>query len=185
MGSATAVSRPAGLAALAALATLAGRVLRPFVSARTWLELAYLLAGLPMGVAGVMVPFFGLPFSVFLIALALSGIPLLAVILAVIDLPCRLLGRRRARRPRRGRRRRADDRQPARRADPHHRGAAMRVVIAEDSVLVREGLTRLLSETGIDVVAATGDAETFLRAVDAEQPSQPAPDPAVLAYLGA
>jgi DNA-binding NarL/FixJ family response regulator len=46
----------------------------------------------------------------------------------------------------------------------------MRVVIAEDSVLVREGLTRLLSETGIDVAAAAGDAETFLRAVDAEQP---------------
>ena len=46
----------------------------------------------------------------------------------------------------------------------------MRVVIAEDSVLVREGLTRLLGETGIEVAAAVGDAETFLRAVDAEQP---------------
>jgi DNA-binding NarL/FixJ family response regulator len=46
----------------------------------------------------------------------------------------------------------------------------MRVVIAEDSVLVREGLTRLLGETGIEVVAAVGDAESFLRAVDAEQP---------------
>jgi DNA-binding NarL/FixJ family response regulator len=46
----------------------------------------------------------------------------------------------------------------------------MRVVIAEDSVLVREGLTRLLGETGIEVAAAVGDAESFLRAVDAEQP---------------
>jgi DNA-binding NarL/FixJ family response regulator len=46
----------------------------------------------------------------------------------------------------------------------------MRVVIAEDSVLVREGLARLLGETGIEVVAAVGDAESFLRAVDAEQP---------------
>jgi DNA-binding NarL/FixJ family response regulator len=46
----------------------------------------------------------------------------------------------------------------------------MRVVIAEDSALVREGLTRLLAETGIGVAAAVGDAESFLRAVDAEQP---------------
>ena len=87
MGSATAVSRPAALAALAALA---GRVLRPFVSGRTWLEVAYLLTGLPIGVAGVMVLAMGLPFAVFLIALALSGIPALGVVLAVIDLLCRL-----------------------------------------------------------------------------------------------
>jgi len=46
----------------------------------------------------------------------------------------------------------------------------MRVVIVEDSVLVREGLTRLLGETGIEVAAAVGDPESFLRAVDAEQP---------------
>jgi DNA-binding NarL/FixJ family response regulator len=46
----------------------------------------------------------------------------------------------------------------------------MRVVIAEDSVLVREGLARLLGETGVEVAAAVGDAESFLRAVDAEQP---------------
>ena len=35
-------------------------------------------------------------------------------------------------------------RQPARRPDRAHRGAAVRVVIAEDSVLLREGLARLL-----------------------------------------
>jgi DNA-binding NarL/FixJ family response regulator len=46
----------------------------------------------------------------------------------------------------------------------------MRVVIAEDSALVREGLTRLLAETGIEVAAAVGDAESFLRAVDTQQP---------------
>jgi DNA-binding NarL/FixJ family response regulator len=46
----------------------------------------------------------------------------------------------------------------------------VRVVIAEDSILVREGLTRLLAETGIEVVDAVGDAESFLRAVDAQQP---------------
>ncbi len=39
----------------------------------------------------------------------------------------------------------------------------MRVVIAEDSVLLREGLTRLLTEAGPEVAAAEGDAETFAR----------------------
>lgn len=46
----------------------------------------------------------------------------------------------------------------------------MQVVIAEDSVLLREGLSRLLSEAGVDVVAAAGDAESFLRAVDTNEP---------------
>jgi DNA-binding NarL/FixJ family response regulator len=46
----------------------------------------------------------------------------------------------------------------------------MRVVIAEDSVLLREGLTRLLAEAGHDVVAATGEAEEFLRAVGEHEP---------------
>ena len=85
--SVTAASRPAALAALAALA---GGVLRSFVSARTWLAVAYLLASLPIGVAGSMVLTMGLPFAVVCIALALSGIPMLAIILAVIDLLCRL-----------------------------------------------------------------------------------------------
>jgi DNA-binding NarL/FixJ family response regulator len=46
----------------------------------------------------------------------------------------------------------------------------MRVVIAEDSVLLREGLVRLLSEAGHEVPAAEGLAEDFLRAVDEHQP---------------
>jgi DNA-binding NarL/FixJ family response regulator len=46
----------------------------------------------------------------------------------------------------------------------------MRLVIAEDSVLLREGLTRLLAEAGHQVVASVGDAEEFLRAVEAHQP---------------
>ncbi len=46
----------------------------------------------------------------------------------------------------------------------------MRVVIAEDSVLLREGLTRLLAEAGHDVVAAAGQAEDFLREVGTHQP---------------
>jgi DNA-binding NarL/FixJ family response regulator len=46
----------------------------------------------------------------------------------------------------------------------------MRVVIAEDSVLLREGLSRLLIEAGVEVVGAASDAETFLREVDAAGP---------------
>src|SRR5580700_9016305 len=46
----------------------------------------------------------------------------------------------------------------------------MRVVIAEDSVLLREGLTRLLTEAGHEVAAVAGDAEGFLRAVAADVP---------------
>jgi DNA-binding NarL/FixJ family response regulator len=46
----------------------------------------------------------------------------------------------------------------------------MRVVLAEDSVLLRDGLTRLLNAAEIDVVAATGNAEELLRAVAEHQP---------------
>ena len=41
----------------------------------------------------------------------------------------------------------------------------MRVVLAEDSVLLREGLVRLLAEAGHEVVAAVGDAPSLLVAV--------------------
>ena len=41
----------------------------------------------------------------------------------------------------------------------------MRVMIAEDSVLLREGLGRLLADAGVEVAAAVGDAEAFLREV--------------------
>jgi len=46
----------------------------------------------------------------------------------------------------------------------------MRVVIAEDSVLLRAGLTRLISDGGFDVVAAIGDGEELLRAVGEHRP---------------
>jgi DNA-binding NarL/FixJ family response regulator len=46
----------------------------------------------------------------------------------------------------------------------------VRIAIAEDSVLLREGLTSLLAEAGHTVVAAEGDAEKFLRAVAATAP---------------
>jgi len=45
-----------------------------------------------------------------------------------------------------------------------------RVVLAEDSVLLREGLLRLLDDAGFEVVEACGDAETFLRAVETHRP---------------
>lgn len=46
----------------------------------------------------------------------------------------------------------------------------MRVVIAEDAVMLREGLTRLLVEDGHSVVASTGDGEGLLRAVEEHKP---------------
>ncbi|RZU52363.1 LuxR family two component transcriptional regulator [Krasilnikovia cinnamomea] len=46
----------------------------------------------------------------------------------------------------------------------------MRVVLAEDSVLLRAGLTKLLTDGGFEVVAAVPDAEELLAAVDAHRP---------------
>jgi DNA-binding NarL/FixJ family response regulator len=46
----------------------------------------------------------------------------------------------------------------------------VRVVIAEDSVLLREGLTRLLADAGAEVVAGVGDADAALAAVAEHQP---------------
>jgi DNA-binding NarL/FixJ family response regulator len=46
----------------------------------------------------------------------------------------------------------------------------VRVVIAEDSVLLREGTSRLLEEAGIEVVGRAGDAEELMRKVRAHKP---------------
>jgi DNA-binding NarL/FixJ family response regulator len=46
----------------------------------------------------------------------------------------------------------------------------MRIVIAEDSVLLRDGLIRLLAERGHEVVATAGDAVELLAAVAREDP---------------
>jgi DNA-binding NarL/FixJ family response regulator len=46
----------------------------------------------------------------------------------------------------------------------------VRVVIAEDSVLLREGLARLLDEAGFEVVDAVGDGEQLLRSVGEHRP---------------
>jgi DNA-binding NarL/FixJ family response regulator len=46
----------------------------------------------------------------------------------------------------------------------------MRVVIAEDLALLRDGLIRLLRDTGFEVCAAVEDGESFLAAVDEHRP---------------
>jgi DNA-binding NarL/FixJ family response regulator len=46
----------------------------------------------------------------------------------------------------------------------------VRVVIAEDLALLRDGLTRLLRDNGIEVVAAVADADTLIREVVAQKP---------------
>jgi DNA-binding NarL/FixJ family response regulator len=46
----------------------------------------------------------------------------------------------------------------------------MRVVIAEDAALFREGLARLITDRGHDVVASVGDAGALLEAVNAHDP---------------
>ena len=46
----------------------------------------------------------------------------------------------------------------------------MRVVIAEDSVLLRRGAVRLLEDAGFEVVAEAGDADELLREARAHRP---------------
>lgn len=48
--------------------------------------------------------------------------------------------------------------------------APLRVTIGEDDVLLREGIARLLTEAGLDVVAQAGDAEHFVRRTLAHRP---------------
>jgi DNA-binding NarL/FixJ family response regulator len=46
----------------------------------------------------------------------------------------------------------------------------LRVVIGEDDVLLREGISRLLADNGCDVVARAGDADDLLRKALAHRP---------------
>ncbi|KQY62698.1 response regulator [Nocardioides sp. Root140] len=46
----------------------------------------------------------------------------------------------------------------------------MRIVIADDSLLLREGLQLLLTEAGHDVVSSVGDGPSFVEAALAERP---------------
>jgi DNA-binding NarL/FixJ family response regulator len=48
--------------------------------------------------------------------------------------------------------------------------APLRAVIAEDAVLLREGLRRLLTEAGLEVAGTAGDAEQLLRLAGALRP---------------
>ena len=48
--------------------------------------------------------------------------------------------------------------------------AQLRVVIAEDAVLLREGLRRVLTDAGLDVAGTAGDAEQLLSAGHAAAP---------------
>ena len=46
----------------------------------------------------------------------------------------------------------------------------MRVVVAEDSLLTREGIVHVLTRAGAEVVAQVGDADTLLAAVATQRP---------------
>ncbi len=70
----------------------------------------------------------------------------------------------RAPRPRRGARRDVPRREPTRRAHDRRGGAALRVVIAEDLALLRDGLMRLLRDNGFEVVAAVADGDALVHA---------------------
>lgn len=48
--------------------------------------------------------------------------------------------------------------------------AALRVTIGEDDVLLREGIARILSDAGLDVVAQAGDADSLLAKTLAHRP---------------
>jgi len=46
----------------------------------------------------------------------------------------------------------------------------MRIVIAEDSAVIRAGLTEILTDRGHEIVAAVGDAEALMKAVETHDP---------------
>jgi DNA-binding NarL/FixJ family response regulator len=46
----------------------------------------------------------------------------------------------------------------------------VRVIVAEDSVLLREGIVRLLEEAGFEVVGQAGDAQELMRKARAHRP---------------
>jgi DNA-binding NarL/FixJ family response regulator len=52
-------------------------------------------------------------------------------------------------------------------SDPN---APLRIVLAEDSMLLREGLVRLFEEAGFDILASYGDAESLLAEIDVLNP---------------
>ena len=49
---------------------------------------------------------------------------------------------------------------------------ALRVVLGEDDVLLREGIARILTDAGLEVVARCGDADALLRRTLAHRPDE-------------
>jgi DNA-binding NarL/FixJ family response regulator len=49
-------------------------------------------------------------------------------------------------------------------------GAPLRVVLADDAVLLREGVARLLTDAGVDVVGQSGNADDLLEQVERTRP---------------
>lgn len=84
--------------------------------------------------------------------------------------PARGSGLARAGRPGGRAGRQAGGRQPGRRRDRAERRTAVRVVLTDDSVLLREGVARLLGETGFDVIGLAADAAELLDLVGERLP---------------
>src|SRR5262249_59981137 len=72
--------------------------------------------------------------------------------------------------PRRGARGHARRDEPRGRADDRACGAAVRVVIAEDLAVLRDGMVRLLEANGFEVVAAVDNADALVHEVRLELP---------------
>ncbi len=56
------------------------------------------------------------------------------------------------------------------RGTTYQRRDPMRIVIADDAVLIREGVARVLTESGLEVVGQVGDADGLLASVRGERP---------------
>lgn len=53
---------------------------------------------------------------------------------------------------------------------PAEQTASLRVTIVEDLALLRDGLTRMLTDNGCEVIAAVEDPDSFLASIDADRP---------------
>src|SRR5262249_7934564 len=67
-------------------------------------------------------------------------------------------------------RRRARAREPSRLGYACTRRDAVRVALADDAALLREGLARVLAAAGVEIAAQVGDADELLRAVEELHP---------------
>jgi DNA-binding NarL/FixJ family response regulator len=59
---------------------------------------------------------------------------------------------------------------PAAREDAQHNGSQRRIVVADDDVLLREGLASLLGRAGFEIAGQAGDARELLELARAERP---------------